>query len=148
MDYKTFCYLISGVKFIKTCVYFPKIFDKYPEFTLYWCIVNAAEAYYFRAHQNHKNKNFEKSNEVIALLSQKFSSQPYWAAKSLLLMAKNFYAVKDAFQATYILESLIENYKQFPEISKAGETLLNQIKEKQSEQNATLSQPNDNNEVQ
>jgi hypothetical protein len=63
-------------------------------------------------------------------------------------MAKNFYAVKDAFQATYILESLIENYKQFPEISKAGETLLNQIKEKQSEQNATLSQPNDNNEVQ
>jgi TolA-binding protein len=108
----------------------------------------AAEAYYFRAHQNHKNKNFEKSNEVIALLSQKFSSQPYWAAKSLLLMAKNFYAVKDAFQATYILESLIENYKQFPEISKAGETLLNQIKEKQSEQNATLSQPNDYNEVQ
>ena len=63
-------------------------------------------------------------------------------------MAKNFYAVKDAFQSTYILESLLENYKQFPEILKEGETLLNQIKEKQSEQNATLSQPNDNNEVQ
>jgi TolA-binding protein len=106
----------------------------------------AAEAYYFRAHQNHKNKDFENSNEVIALMSQKFSSQPYWAAKSLLLMAKNFYAVKDAFQATYILESLIENYEQFPKISKEGETLLNQIKEKQSEQNATLSQPDDNNE--
>ena len=26
-----------------------------------------------------------------------------WAAKSLLLMAQNFYAVKGAFQATYIL---------------------------------------------
>ena len=102
----------------------------------------AAEAYYFKAHQNHKNKDYEKSNEVIALLSQKFSSQPYWAAKSLLLMAQNFYAVKDAFQATYILESLIENYKQFPEISKEGESLLNQIKEKQAEQNATLSQSN------
>jgi hypothetical protein len=36
----------------------------------------------------------------------------------------------------------------FPKISKEGETLLNQIKEKQSEQNATLSQPDDNNEVQ
>jgi TolA-binding protein len=108
----------------------------------------AAEAYYFRAHQNHKNKNFESSNGVIALLSQKFSSQPYWAAKSLLLMAKNFYAVKDAFQATYTLESLIENYDQFPKISKEGQALLNQIKEKQSEQNATLSQPNHNNEVQ
>ena len=108
----------------------------------------AAEAYYFRAHQNHKNKDYEKSNEVIALLSQKFSSQPYWAAKSLLLMAQNFYAVKDAFQATYILESLIENYKQFPEISKEGETLLNQIKEKQAEQNASLSQSNATNEIQ
>ena len=102
----------------------------------------AAEAYYFKAHQYHKNKDYEKSNEVIALLSQKFSSQPYWAAKSLLLMAQNFYAFKDAFQATYILESLIENYNQFPEISKEGESLLNQIKEKQAEQNATLSQPN------
>ena len=108
----------------------------------------AAEAYYFRAHQNHKNKDYDKSNEVIALLSQKFSSQPYWAAKSLLLMAKNFQAVKDAFQATYILESLIVNYKQFPEISKEGETLLNQIKEKQAEQNASLSQPNVINEIQ
>ncbi len=108
----------------------------------------AAEAYYYRAHQNHKNKDYEKSNEVIALLSQKFSSQPYWAAKSLLLMAQNFYAVKDAFQATYILESLIENYKQFPEISKQGETLLNQIKQEQAEQNASLSQSDNNNEVQ
>ena len=108
----------------------------------------AAEAYYFRAHQNHKNNDYEKSNEVIALLSQKFSSQPYWAAKSLLLMAQNFYAVKDAFQATYILESLIENYKQFPEIIKTGETLLNQIKEKQAEQNASLSQSSATNEIQ
>lgn len=108
----------------------------------------AAEAYYFRAFQNHRSKEYEKSNKVIAQLSQKFSSQPFWAAKSLLLMAQNFYAVKDAFQATYILESLIENYKQFPEISQEGETLLNQIKEKQAEQNASLSQPDTNNEVQ
>ena len=63
-------------------------------------------------------------------------------------MAQNFYAVKDAFQATYILESLIENYKQFPEISKTGETLLNQIKEKQAEQNASLSQSSATNEIQ
>ena len=63
-------------------------------------------------------------------------------------MAQNFYALKDAFQATYTLESLIENYDQFPKISKEGQALLNQIKEKQSEQNATLSQPNHNNEAQ
>jgi tetratricopeptide (TPR) repeat protein len=99
----------------------------------------AAEAYYFRAHQNFQNNDFEKSNEVIAVLSQKFSSQPYWAAKSLLLMAKNFYALKDAFQATYILQSLVDNYNQFPEISKEGQTLLEQINQEQAEQNASLS---------
>ena len=108
----------------------------------------AAEAYYFRADQNHRKKNYEESNEVIALLSQKFSSQPYWAAKSLLLMAQNFYAVKDAFQATYILESLIGNYDQFPEISQKGKTLLDQIEKEQAEQNASLSEPNISNEVQ
>lgn len=108
----------------------------------------AAEAYYFRADQNHRKKNYLESNEVIALLSQKFSSQPYWAAKSLLLMAQNFYAVKDAFQATYILESLIGNYDQFPEISQKGKTLLDQIEKEQAEQNASLSQPNNSNEIQ
>ena len=108
----------------------------------------AAEAYYFRAHQNHLNNEFAKSNEVIALLSQKFSSQPFWASKSLLLMAKNFYALEDAFQATYILESLTENYQQFPEISKEGQSLLEKIKSEQSEQNASLSQQNTQNDIQ
>ena len=108
----------------------------------------AAEAYYFRAHQYHLINEFAKSNEVIALLSQKFSSQPFWASKSLLLMAKNFYALEDAFQATYILESLTENYQQFPEISEEGQSLLEKIKSEQSEQNASLSQQNTQNEIQ
>ena len=81
-------------------------------------------------------------------MSQKFSSQPYWAAKSLLLMSQNFYALEDAFQATYILESLLDNYKQFPEILVKGKTLLNQIKQQQAEQNFSLSQQNPRNEVQ
>lgn len=102
----------------------------------------AAEAYYFRAHQNFKKNDFEKSNEVIAILSQNFISQPYWAAKSLLLMAKNFYALEDAFQATYILESLVDNYSQFPKILKECQALLKQINQEQAEQNASLSQQN------
>ena len=102
----------------------------------------AAEAHYFRAQQNHNNKEYEQSNEVIALLSQKFSSQPFWAAKSLLLMAKNFNALNDAFQATYILESLITNYDQFPDIVMKGKSLLQQINEEQAKQNASLTQEN------
>ena len=108
----------------------------------------AAEAYYFRAHQNYNNNDHKKSNEVIAVLSQKFSSQPYWAAKSLLLMAQNFHALKDAFQATYILESLLDNYRQFPEISDQGKLLLEQLNKEQAKQNASLSEKNTTDEIQ
>lgn len=106
----------------------------------------AAEAYYFDANQYFLIEDYEKSNEIIAALSQKFSGQPYWAAKSLLLMAKNFYALEDAFQASYILESLIENYSQFDEISTQGKSFLEAIRQREAEQNASLLQSEDNEE--
>ena len=31
-------------------------------------------------------------------------------------MAKNFYGLKDAFQANYILESVIKNFTDFPDV--------------------------------
>ena len=70
-----------------------------------------------------------ESNEIIAALSKKFSGQPFWAAKSLLLMAKNFYELGDAFQATFILESMISNYTQFQDLNDEGNQLLNKIKQ-------------------
>ena len=103
----------------------------------------AAEAYYFDAYNYFLIKDYKKSNEIIATLSQKFSTQPLWAAKSLLLMAKNFYALDDSFQATYILESLMENYAHFEDLSSVAKSLLEEIKQKESEQNASLSKPQD-----
>jgi hypothetical protein len=31
-------------------------------------------------------------------------------------MAKNFYGLKDSFQATYILDNVIENFTDFPDV--------------------------------
>ena len=103
----------------------------------------AAEAYYFDAYNYFMIKEHIKSNEIIASLSQKFSSQPIWAAKSLLLMAKNFYALDDSFQATYILESLIENYSRFEDLTVIAKTLLEEIKQIESQKNASLSKIQD-----
>ena len=103
----------------------------------------AAEAYYFDAYNYFMNKEHIKSNEIIASLSQKFSSQPLWAAKSLLLMAKNFYSLDDSFQATYILESLIENYSRFEDLTVIAKTLLEEIKQIESHKNASLSKIQD-----
>jgi len=63
-------------------------------------------------------------------------------------MAQNFHALKDAFQATYILESLLDNYQQFPKISDQGKLLLEQINKEQAKQNASLSQKNTTDEIQ
>ena len=103
----------------------------------------AAEAYYFDAYNYFMIKEHIKSNEIIASLSQKFSSQPIWAAKSLLLMAKNFYAMDDSFQATYILESLIENYSRFEDLTVVAKSLLEEIKQIESQKNASLSKNQD-----
>ena len=103
----------------------------------------AAEALYFDAYNYFMIKEYIKSNEVIASLSQKFNSQPIWAAKSLLLMAKNFYALDDSFQATYILESLIENYSRFEDLIVIAKSLLEEIKQIESKKNASLSKTQD-----
>jgi hypothetical protein len=102
----------------------------------------AAEAYHYRAHLSHQKKAYVESNEIIATLSNKFSGQPFWAAKSLLLMAKNFHELEDAFQATFILESMISNYTQFEDLNDEANQLLNEIKQQQAEKNASLTNQN------
>ena len=110
--------------------------------------VLAAEAYHYRAHLSHQKKAYVESNEIIAALSKKFSGQPFWAAKSLLLMAKNFHELEDAFQATFILESMISNYTQFQDLNEEGHQILNKIKQQQAEKNASLTDQNTKDENQ
>jgi hypothetical protein len=38
-------------------------------------------------------------------LAKNYSGYRYFGAKGLILMAKNFYGLKDSFQATYILDN-------------------------------------------
>ena len=57
-------------------------------------------------------------------LAKDYSGFKYYSAKGLVLMAKNFYALNDAFQATYILESVIENFKTFEEVVEEAKTEL------------------------
>ncbi len=106
----------------------------------------AAEAYYFKARLSHNNKNYKESNQVISIISEKFNDQPFWAAKSLFLMAKNFYKQNDVFQATYILESLLDNFGQFSEISSEAEKYLYVIKMNQANKNIDMSKKNELNE--
>ena len=53
-------------------------------------------------------------------------------------MAKNYYALNDAYQATYILESVITNFTQYPEIVAEARAELAIIKSEEAKSNSSV----------
>ena len=98
----------------------------------------AAEALYYEAFFQHKEGDFEASNVSIQQLTKDFSRHREFAFKSLVLWAKNFRALDDAFQANYILENVIKNASKFPEIVQEAEKELADLNREQSKTNASL----------
>jgi TolA-binding protein len=98
----------------------------------------AAEALYYDAYFKNKEKDYEGSNKVIQNLIKNYSSYKQFGAKGLIIMAKNSYALEDSFQATYILESVIKNFKQFPEQVAEAEAELTKIKAEEAKRNSSV----------
>ncbi|OAB81796.1 tetratricopeptide repeat protein [Cochleicola gelatinilyticus] len=98
----------------------------------------AAEALYYDAYFKHKAGNFEASNSTVQKLAKEYSGYKLYGAKGLLLMAKNFYALKDAYQATYILDSVIANFSEYTELVAEAKTELAKIKAAESKTNASV----------
>jgi len=98
----------------------------------------AAEAWYYDAYFKNKNGDFEASNSSVQKLAKDYSAYKQWGGKGLVVMAKNYYALGDAFQATYILESVIENFSEFSDLVVAAEGELAIIKNKEAERNSSI----------
>lgn len=98
----------------------------------------AAEALYYDAYFKNKAGNFKASNEAIQKLAKDYSGYKFYGAKGLVLMAKNFYALNDAYQATYILDNVIKNFKDYPEVVKEAQAELNRIKALEAKTNASV----------
>ena len=106
----------------------------------------AVEALYFDAQQKHNNKAFADSNKVIENIAQNYGGYPAWNAKSLLLMSKNFYQLDDAFQSSFILKSLLENFTQFPEVIQEAKADLENLRRVEAENNSSINLETENNE--
>ena len=98
----------------------------------------AAEALYYDAYFKNKEGKFEESNTSIQKLAKDYSGYKLFGAKGLVLMAKNFYALKDSYQATYILDNVINNFTDFPEVVEEAKTELAQIKNAEAETNSSV----------
>jgi hypothetical protein len=71
-------------------------------------------------------------------LAKNYSGYRYFGAKGLILMAKNFYGLKDSFQATYILDNVIENFTDFPDVISEAKKELDAIKTEESKTNSSI----------
>ena len=98
----------------------------------------AAEALYYDAYFKNKEGNHEGSNVSIQSLAKDYSGYKLFGAKGLVLMAKNFYALDDAFQATYILESVISNFTDYPDVVEEAQVELTKIKAAEAKTNSSV----------
>ena len=98
----------------------------------------AAEALYYNAYFKNKEGRHEASNKSVQKLAKDFSGYKYYSAKGLVLMAKNYYALDDAFQATYILESVIENFAEFDDVVDEAKAELRIIKAEEAKTNSSI----------
>ena len=98
----------------------------------------AAEALYYNAYFKNKDGLYNDSNKVTQRLAKDYSGYKYYGAKGLVIMAKNFYALGDAFQATYILESVIKNFSNFEDVKTEAQTQLTKIKAEEAKTNSSV----------
>ena len=100
----------------------------------------AAEALYFKAERLYSFKKYKASNLIIERISVSSGQLGDWNAKALLLLAKNYYALDDPFQASFVLESVIENFIAFPSVIEEAESLLVTYKAATAKENRSINQ--------
>ena len=98
----------------------------------------AAEALYYDAYFKNKSNNYEASNAAVQILAKDFSGYKKWGAKGLVLMAKNFYELGDAYQATYVLDNVIKNFSKYPEVVQEAQQELSRIKAEEAKTNSSV----------
>nr|WP_315220615.1 tetratricopeptide repeat protein [uncultured Flavobacterium sp.] len=98
----------------------------------------AAEVLYYDAYFKTKEGKFDASNVTVQKLAKNYSGYKYYGAKSLVLMAKNFYGLKDSYQATYILDNVINNFTDYPDVVEEAKTELNAIKAEEAKTNSSI----------
>ena len=104
--------------------------------------VIAAEALYYKAYFENKENLYELSNVSVQKLAREYSSYKYYSARGLVLMAKNYHALGDDFQATYILESVISNFSNFDDVIGEAQQELTRIKSEAAKTNSSVQPQN------
>lgn len=85
--------------------------------------VFGAEAQYLIGELLHKQKQYQASLEALFALNERFPNQIKWRLRGYLLIADNYAALGDNFQAKATLESIIQNTQDAEILAKAKQKL-------------------------
>jgi TolA-binding protein len=96
-----------------------------------------AQAHYFLAELYHKRKNYPEAEKTIFELADRIPSYDYWIAKGFLLLAKNYHAMADDFQAKETFKSIIDKCE-IPALVKEAQESLNAINAEEELKNKVL----------
>jgi len=102
-----------------------------------------AEALYYQALFEYQDGSYSVSNSIIKNIAANYASHREWGGKSLIIMAKNFHALDDSYQATYILESVLKNFSTFDTVVEEATSTLQAIKNEAAKTNESI-QPTKN----
>ena len=89
-----------------------------------------AEAKYNVALLQYLKDDFKTSQKTAFELINKMPSHDYWVAKSFILLADNYIALKDNFQAKSTLQSIISNYEGDDDILPTAKAKLESLNKK------------------
>ncbi len=69
----------------------------------------AVESYYIAAHIHYQKQSYKQSIQLLFELNDSFSEFEYWVTKSFILIAQNYEAMGEYFQAEATLQSVVDN---------------------------------------
>ncbi|MES2620816.1 MAG: tetratricopeptide repeat protein, partial [Bacteroidota bacterium] len=88
----------------------------------------AVEAKYMVAKILFEQGNYQSSLDTCFKLKNKYSSYEYWVAKTFVLVADNYLAQGNLFQAKATLESIVENYEGDKALLEEAKTKLEKVR--------------------
>ena len=98
----------------------------------------AAEALYYQAYFAREDGDLEASNATVQKLAREYATYREWGGRGLILLARNYYQMEDVFQATYILENVLSNFEEFPEIVETAGAELQRIRSREAGRNNSV----------
>lgn len=91
---------------------FVEAIAQFNEITTLTASKSSAESRYFIAEIHFLNKEFEKAKKATQALINQVPAYSYWIAKGNILLSDIFFEQDKILEAKYILQVLIDNYKE------------------------------------